>query len=569
MARVFMIGWDGATFDLIRPWVAEGKLPAIGRLMREGAHGPLRSTLPPMTFPAWSSFLTGVNQGKHGIFDFTRQPPNSYGLEFVNGGQRKAPTFWQLLSQAGRQVVSVSVPCTYPPEPVNGVMISGFDAPGMGGAGAHVDARGMYPPELYDELLQKTGPHPIGAYMITNINRGRPDLALDEALVSIRAKANTTKYLMTSRPWDCCMILFGESDIVGHHFWRYADPRSPQFEEHPSGLGDSILRVYQELDRQTGELLQLVPPDTTVLMMSDHGFGGVTDWVLYPNCWLAGQGLLRFRGGLARWRSRALDAVKLRAVAALPAGIKRALYRFSRRGLGSIEARVRYGMIDWAGTQAYFEENPYYPVLWVNLKGRQPRGVVEPGRPYEELRDRLIALLEGWRHPETGERVVEKAYRREEVYAGPCVQDFPDLIVRWGNVKGYNYAFKVSSKSPGLDWLRRIDPSKPENRQFFTGKSGDHRDDGIFVAHGPDVRPGLEVKGARILDLAPTVLHLQGVPPTADMDGRVLTELFTSDSPAAAPAQAAPAVPAGQAPGSYSAEDEAAIADRLRSLGYL
>ena len=155
MTRVFMIGWDGATFDLIRPWVAEGKLPTIARLMAAGAHGQLRSTLPPMTFPAWTSFMTGMNPGKHGIYDFTRPRPGRYELEFVNGGQRRAPSFWQILSQAGRRVASISLPCTYPPEQVNGIMISGFDAPGLGGSGAHVDARGMHPPSCTKSFVKK------------------------------------------------------------------------------------------------------------------------------------------------------------------------------------------------------------------------------------------------------------------------------------------------------------------------------------------------------------------------------------------------------------------------------
>src|SRR5262245_12482702 len=104
MQRVFIIGWDGATFDLIHHWVAEAKLRTIARMLKSGAHGTLRSTMPPWTFPAWSSFMTGVNHGKHGIFDFTRRQPGKYEMEFVNGGQRRAPTFWSLLSLAGRKV---------------------------------------------------------------------------------------------------------------------------------------------------------------------------------------------------------------------------------------------------------------------------------------------------------------------------------------------------------------------------------------------------------------------------------------------------------------------------------
>ena len=147
MNRIVMIGWDGATFDLIPPGSAEGKLPTIARLMAAGVHGPLRSTMPPWTFPAWTSFMTGKNPGKHGIFDFFRPRPGTYDLEFVNGGHRRGATFWKILGDAGRKVVSISMPCTFPPEPVNGVMISGFDFPGEG-PGSYVDARGMYPPEL-------------------------------------------------------------------------------------------------------------------------------------------------------------------------------------------------------------------------------------------------------------------------------------------------------------------------------------------------------------------------------------------------------------------------------------
>jgi predicted AlkP superfamily phosphohydrolase/phosphomutase len=567
MARVFILGWDGATFDLIKPWVAEGRLPTVARLLREGAHGPLRSTQPPMTFPAWSSFLTGKNPGKHGIYDFTRRLPGTYRLEFLNGGQRREPSFWRLLSAAGRAVTAVSIPCTYPPEPVNGVMISGFDTPGTFSVGP----RGMYPPELCQEIEKAVGhPHPIGASITKEINQDRPDLALDKTLRAIREKADTAKYLATSRPWDCFMVLFGESDSGGHYFWKYCDPKSPLFVEHATGVRDALLKIYEELDRQAGELLALLPADTTVLMMSDHGFGGVSNCLLYPNCWLRQQGFVTFRGRGARFFTRFLEAAKLRALSVVPVRLRRALWgKLNRFGPGKLEARVRYGLIDWPNTRAYFDENPYYPFLWVNLKGRQPKGTVAPGREYEELRDRLLAALEEWRHPETGERVVERAWRREEVYSGPAVDGAPDVVVKWGLHRGYNYAFKLSAKSRDLGWWEYVDPNRPESLPFFTGKSGHHRDDGIFVTHGPGIRPGLAVDGARIIDLAPTVLRLQGVAVPADVDGRVLEEVFPDAArPAAAtPAAAAPA--AAGADATYSADEEERIAERLRALGYV
>src|SRR5690606_16048174 len=146
--------------------------------------------------------------------------------------------------------------------------------------------------------------------------------------------------------------------------------------------------------RQLGELKQLLPFDTTLLMMSDHGFGGVSNTVLYPNCWLREQQMLQFRGGVSKWISRRLDALKLLAVAALPNGVQKFLSRFARTQLGGIEAKVRYGIINWSETKAFFEENPYYPALRINLKGRQPQGTVEPGEEYEQLRSDLIRRLE-------------------------------------------------------------------------------------------------------------------------------------------------------------------------------
>lgn len=565
--RVFIIGWDGATFDLIKPWVAEGRLPNIARLMAEGVHGPLRSTLPPWTFPAWSSFMTGTNPGKHGIYDFTRPKRGTYDLEFVNGGRRHGRTFWGILSDAGRHVVSVSLPCTYPPEKVNGVMISGFDAPG-GGPGSHVDAAGMWPPSLYDELMRNVGPHPIGASVVKGINEGRPDLVMAEVAQTIRRKAATAKYLLKNKPWDCFMVLFGESDMLGHQLWKYCDPKSPLFTENPPGMRDSLFGVYKELDDQAGELLKLVPDDATVLVMSDHGFGGVGDWALYPNCWLHERGFLRFRSGASRRAARVLNALKLWAVSAMPAWLRKAAYKLLGRQLGRLESRVRFGMIDWSGTEVYCEENPYYPYFWVNLKGRQPEGVVEPSR-YDEVCERLIRDLEAWRHPDSGEPVVEKAFKRKDVYTGPCTEDAPDVVAKWALHKGYSYAFKLSAKSKALAWTERIDPTKPENLAYYTSKSGSHRDDGIFVARGPSVRARGTAEGLRIIDLAPTILTLLGLSVPVEMDGRVLAELFETPGDAGpARAPAAGAEHAAAADG-YSAEDEEKISERLKALGYV
>jgi predicted AlkP superfamily phosphohydrolase/phosphomutase len=574
LQRVFLIGWDGATFDLIRPWVAEGKLPHLASLLQRGVHGPLRSTTPPGTFAAWTSFLTGTNPGTHGIFSYFRPRHGTYDLEMTTSRHRRAPTFWQLLSEAGRKVVSISVPGTFPPEPVNGVMISGYDFPGEG-PGSFVDARGMYPRQLYTELNHNVGPHPMDASIIGEVNRGQLDVVLERLLETIHRKAATAKYLMSHRPWDCFMIRFGEADAAGHQFWKYCDPNSPLFTDQHPQLRDSLLRVYQELDRETGALLERLPADTTVLVLSEHGFGGVGDWVLYPNRWLAEKGYLRFRQAKDR-KPRGLEALKLWAMGTLPAWLQRGLCRYGPGLVGRLEAQVRYGLIDWEGTQAYFDENAYFPVLRVNLRGRQPRGTVEPGGAYEELRNRLVRDLEAWRHPQSGQPIVEQPYRREEIYSGPCLDQAPDVIPKWALHSGYSYAFRKSFQASEGTWIEQVDPRIPGRVPFFTGKSGSHRDDGIFLAQGPAFRAGVPIEGAHLIDLAPTILALLDVPVPDDMDGRVLDEILTEVAKRTLRSQRTLAWSGAgfgqgletmpQLGNGYSGDDEARVLERLQAL---
>jgi predicted AlkP superfamily phosphohydrolase/phosphomutase len=308
-------------------------------------------------------------------------------------------------------------------------------------------------------------------------------------------------------------------------------------------------------------------------MMSDHGFGGVGDWLLYPNCWLHHKGFLRFRSQFSHQRSRLLDGLKLWTVSHLPAGLRKTIYKLGGDRLARYESSVRFGMIEWNGTRVYCEENPYYPAFWVNLKGRQPQGVVEPGNDYETVRSELIAALESWRHPETNEPIVERAYRREEIYSGPCANLAPDVVAKWGLHQGYSYAFKLSSKSRRLEWTERADPSQPENLQYYTSKSGTHRDLGIFVGHGTAFRSGLMIENAQIVDLAPTILHLLGVPVPADMDGRVIEEALTDAfrrGNRVTTSSNGIELPAVSGPGdAYSSEDEEKISERLKALGYV
>ncbi|MGH7788430.1 MAG: alkaline phosphatase family protein, partial [Candidatus Binatia bacterium] len=295
---LLILGLDGATLDLVEPWVADGTLPNLGRVLAEGAWGPLASTVPAATFPSWTSFMTGVNPGRHGIFDFTRRDGGAYAVRFVNSTFRKAPTIWRLLSDAGRRVSVLGLPGTYPPEAINGYMISGFDTP----VTTRADASFVHPPEFADEVAEAGG-FPFADFQEFSLGPGWHAQALQSLCDGIERKTALAERVLARAPWDCFMLLFGESDTAAHHFWGLHDPASPRHDAAGAAvLGNPLRTVYAALDEAIGRLRRRVP-DATVLVVSDHGFGGSGTTGLHLNRWLAQEGLLSFapRARRARW----------------------------------------------------------------------------------------------------------------------------------------------------------------------------------------------------------------------------------------------------------------------------
>ncbi len=580
MSKVLILGLDGATFDIIRPMVAEGMLPNVARLMREGAHGELRSTMPPMTFPAWSSFMTGKNPGKHGIFDFTEHKPGTYEVQFVNAKRRAGKTLWQILSDAGKRVCVMGVPVTFPPDPINGVMICGFESPGAGGA---VDENAVHPLELLAELNQKLGGYRASAQIKKDVEQNNLSVAVDKILDTIESKARTALYLFEKEEWDCFMVLFGESDLAGHYFWRYHDPHSPRYDpDAPDKWKNAMRTVYEKLDDMIGRFLRktvngqwsmaqgqpsAVSGQWSVVIMSDHGFGGTGRKILHINRWLEQEGFLAFRrrGVVQQAKMAMLNAAKMAALKFLPAWVRREMFRRrSKELVHRAESFLRFGDIAWQKTQAYAEENPYYPTIWLNVKGREPQGIVEQGADYERVRRRLIERLQSWRDPETGAPIVEAVWRREEIYHGDCVERAPDLIVKWALDSGYNYAYRPSRQ--GKLPVETLSAAEL-NGVGFRNKNGNHRDDGLLIMAGEQVREGATLTGANILDLAPTILYMLDLPIPDDMDGRVLTEALSTTK--VVTTIKADDSEDKQFEEAYTAEESEKVKETLRGLGYI
>jgi predicted AlkP superfamily phosphohydrolase/phosphomutase len=561
--RLLIIGWDGATFDLIRPWVADGRLPNLARLMETGCSGPLRSTLQPTTAAAWTTFLTGVNQGKHGLYDFVTRRQESYDLEITSGRHIKAPSLFDLLGQQNRKTVGVNIPYTAPVRPVNGVLIGGPFAPTV--------TPDLFFPRSYHEKILQLIPN---YFVLPDYDARAADPLADYAQKLMVGIANREKIgleLLEREAWDLFMLVFMETDEVQHTFWRCltASPDEPEF-----AYRDTIRQVYERLDEALGRLIAqatAVSPDPlTILVVSDHGAGHF-DWMINLNQWLAESGFLQFRQGgatpLRQIKSSMLQRMALAYRRYLPADWRAAARNWLgterfEQVKGEFETSLMAANIHWEKTQAYALGAGGN--IYINLAGREPQGVIQPGAAYERLRQDLAAQLMTMRNPDTGKPMIKQAHMREALYAGPYLEQAPDLVIEWADYAYWGRG-QYDSQSAVFQKQRHFDFSD----QPLTGS---HRLEGILVANGPGIRPGAEISAAKLLDMAPTALGLLGMQPSAEMDGRLLTDLFDAaylNELQQSLAANAPLDPLNPADHQYTAEEEALITEHLRSLGYL
>jgi len=546
--RTVVFGLDGATLNCIRPMVKAGLLPNTARLMNEGCWGELRSTIHPITPQAWTTFLTGKNAGQHGIYDFTRRRAGTYELEFINASKRQAESVLSIMSRQGKRAGAIAVPFTFPPESIeNGFMLSGLDSPAE-------DARAVAPAELYTELKEKFEAYYI--HLGSPVGRKNDPEALWADMA--REDENRTQislHLMQTRPCDLFMTVYNNVDRIQHNDYDLEAEAALEAGEMPQS--GHLVEAYKHADKQLGRILEALPPDTVVLIISDHGAGPIRK-VFHLNNWLEREGLLTFRG-----EGRSVSAVRSSRELAkrlLPRWMKNFIKTRLGRMQAKIESFVFLSRIDWSRTQAY--GLGMYGNIHINLAGREPQGTVKPGQEYEQLRDRIAEGIMALKDPDTGEPAVERVWRREELYDGPLMEVAPDLLIGW---KDYAYYASVASDS-GTDTIfsghGKIDSSD------FT-HVGTHRLAGTIVAWGPHIKKG-RINDARLLDLAPTMLYLADLPIPEDMNGRVLEGLFDEEFLKSKPPRYEGTTRAISGEEFAYSDDEAkGVEERLKGLGYI
>ncbi len=447
-AKLVVIGLDGATWELLEPWIQAGDLPNLKAFRDGAAWGTLRSVVPYLSPTAWTSAVTGVNPGRHGIFDFQRRLPGQAAIVTETAKSRRSPPIWNLLKGSGKTVAIINIPMTDPPDEVDGVMVAGFP---------HLDQEGYaYPPEL--EVRCKA----MG-YMLDEMEMRLPDGEEESMLASYRlARAKRwelVKQLYAEKEYDLFWMVFTGVDRIQHLYWVFDDPKNEKYDPAKAARFAGTMRKYwMEQDEVLGEFLAAIRPGSTVMILSDHGFGPIRRELRVGN-WLRSQ-----------------DS-----------------------GFSSEEANEIFALDASDAAR-----------LYVRTPGRDPGGARSPA-DIRAMRDRLSARLLATRDPKTGEKPVQTVYPAEQVFVGKYAEKGPDLTA----LPSTGYYIALGDLMNGF----RL-PAYGQLSNTLSGWH--HMEGIFLLRGPKVGPPGPVKQVYNLLDVAPTCMYLLGRPLPEDFDGKIM-----------------------------------------------
>jgi len=465
LKKVVMIGLDGLNPDLVYQW--KGELPNLSKLMEEGIHGNIKSTVPPITPQAWSCILTGKNPGHFGYWDFTYRDDYSYGQsELVNSRVRdeRVDTIYKILSGYNKKVAIINVPVPYPPPEIpGGYSISSFMTPSLNKQFTH-------PASLKKEIEKIIGQYIIDASTSDmNFRQMDKEVVLKRIYDMDKQRFELTKYFIKEKKCDFVFTVIMGTDRMPHLFYRYFEKNHRRYTPHPK-YGSALKNHYKFCDESMGEILNLVDEDTAMIVTSDHSLQRL-DGRINLNEWLIKEGYMKLRKRPERPTS-----------------------------LMQVD-------IDWSQTKAW--ATGFTGQLYLNVKGRESQGIVD-SQDYERLLDELAEKLKAITD-EKGESLDTKVYKRKDIHSGEYAKFGPDLFVYFDN------CYWNISELIGYDSIYSYDtPKGPDD--------GGHGPFGFFAMAGKGVPKRGKVSDADLLDIAPTILHLFGATIPQDMEGKVLTK---------------------------------------------
>ncbi|MEA2487828.1 MAG: hypothetical protein QOF16_1482 [Actinomycetota bacterium] len=536
-----VIGLDGAAWHLLEPLIDHGHMPRLAALRASGAWGTLASTVPTYTPPAWTSAVTGVNPGRHGVYGFIEGNAQSERQELMHSGKIRSASIWQMANAQGKRIGVYNVPLTYPPQNVEGWMVSGMLTPGYGehqrgfatwdkaGGGAALEAR-----------ILEWAPNYVLDVNANYEQDWRDDGLCKTALASLEQRYRVLEGLLDMDPPDVLFSVLEGPDRLQHVYYRYMDPSDPLYEtDEARAIRPAIEKCFAAMDRIVGLLADHASSDGGVVVCSDHGF---TAWEVsvHTNALLESWGLLKLKP----------------SARAMQSGVARSLVPVAKRFLPRKVARQAKGRtfsaIDWSRTKAFASPIPQQGIF-VNLAGREPHGIVAE-RDLALVKDELVAHFEELTDA-SGNKVTDRVYRSEDVFHGEALAGAPDVLPVLRDHR-FELDDEVFHREPFTD-LRHL-------------PRGVHHPDGIVIVAGRSIQASRRISGS-VMDVTPTLLHLAGLEVPEDLDGSVLEDAFDPEALKDRPVRMTAPLSsgAGEDASPYSAEEEAMIEESLRGLGYL
>jgi predicted AlkP superfamily phosphohydrolase/phosphomutase len=540
--RILALGLDGADHELVTRFMAEGRMPTLSRLAREGTFGPLRSTIPAFTPTAWSSFLTGLNPARHGIFNFTTNP-NRGRQKLESAASRAGTPLWRMLAAAGLRSAFVGIPFTYPAEPIEGVVVTGYGGP----------ERPQILPDAARERILRAYPDLVTAHH-PMAERWWEDFPAytDRLLEHLDQTAGVCKLVLELEPELALLCVdFMSTDHAGHLGFSRLDPNHPAHD--PDDPGDELVRVYERADAVCGELVEEAASrfgeEPTVLVFSDHGMKPIY-WMFHLNRWLEEHGHLRFR----RRSLQPLKGGRLRYVAKVDQRLARTT-RWYGRALDLVPAAPRpradrtFADIDFGATRAYAFASCGQLYLGETTGAWRDRAYAE----------RLASDLEAIAHPEDGTPLF-RVLRKEELFHGPFLDKAPEFVLLPRDER-------VHVDPSRRAWAHAFERHERLDPELSYGFSAHHAVDGILAAAGPGIQPADLPAGAEITQLPATILELLGLE-AEGLDGASLATVLAPAGTGATGRKVEAQATAARDASVYSEEEEEQLVTRLRDLGY-
>jgi predicted AlkP superfamily phosphohydrolase/phosphomutase len=491
--RTVLFGVDGLTFRILHPLIERGDLPNFRKLSEKGCEAILESKYPPVTPAAWTSLSTGMRPAAHGVYDFweyEEEQSSAARKARVQTHRKGAKAIWNILSDYNKQVLVINVPVTYPPDTVNGVMVSGYLTPS-----SEVDF--TYPLSFKEELFNAVPNYMIDLEhddMFSMKLTGKSDPLIDATLRMTERRIQLTLYLMKEKPWDFCYVAFVGADRLQHPLW-----------DDIIALDTRAMEYFRLLDHGLGLILEQLGPDDSLFIVSDHGFQGATRF-FDINEYLYGKGLLAL--GTSSQRSQASHYTTLKhtlkqvGLLSLARKTKRMLKKTGaiQEYMGDVLQPVLTD-IDWEQTRAYVPSMSGFLGGYADI-------FLDHKLDETSLTD-LCEDLKRLHHPRTGQPLIDAIYTTEVFGKGPYAPREPHLLL----LPTDGITFRMS-----LGNTRLWDDANTTR--------GTHQKDGVLYAYGKGIKQGFKAPNAELYDIVPTVLHSMGLPLPGPFDGRVLDELF-------------------------------------------